>query len=118
MFDFINNFTASVNVPALTLFLVLVCVHYMTIPFWIKALVSDTKGLFLNGNTNRKQMVTRCIYVAALFIAIGVVPYALLWGFTNFTTMMVASVIVFVVDQAVTRTMIARGTLGTVFAAN
>ena len=118
MFDFINNFTASVNVPALTLFLVLVCVHYMTIPFWIKAVVSNIKSLFLNGNTNRKQMVTRCIYVMASAIAIGVVPYALLWGFTNFTTTMVASVIMFVMDQARTRTMIVRGTHNTVFAIN
>ena len=118
MFDFINNFTASVNVPALSLFLVLVCVHYMTIPFWIKALVSNIKGLFLNGNTSRKQMTTRYIYVVASFIAIGVVPYALLWLFTNFTTMIVASVIMFVMDQAMTRTMIARGTHSTVFAAN
>ena len=118
MFESIISFFAGVNVPALTLFLVLVCVHYLTIPFWIKALVSNIKGLFLNGNTNRKQMVTRCIYVMASAIAIGVVPYALLWLFTNFTTMIVASVIMFVVDQAVTRTMIVRGTHSTVFAAN
>ena len=118
MFDFINNFTASVNVPALTLFLVLVCVHYMTIPFWIKALVSNIKGLFLNGNTNRKQMVTRCIYVMASAIAIGVVPYALLWAFTNFATMITASAFMFVMDQAMTRTMIVRDTHNTVFAIN
>ena len=43
MFDFISNFTTSVNVPALSLFLVLVCVHYLTIPFWIKALGSNIK---------------------------------------------------------------------------
>ncbi len=117
MFDFISNFTATVNVPALSLFLVLVCVHYLTIPFWIKALVSNIKGLSLNGNTNRKQM-TRRIYVVASFIAISVVPYALLWLFTNFTTMIVASVIMFVVEEAVTRTMIVRGTHSTVFAIN
>lgn len=118
MFESIISFFAGVNVPALTLFLVLVCVHYITIPFWIKAMVSNIKGLFLSGNTNRKQMVTRCIYVVAVFVAIGVVPYALLWAFTNFTTMIVASVIMFVMDQAMTRTMIARGTHSTVFAIN
>ena len=118
MFESIISFFANTNVAALALFLVIMGIHYIVVPFWIKALVSNIKGLFLIGNTNRKQMVTRCIYVAALFIAVGVVPYALLWGFTNFTTMMVASVIMFVVDQAVTRTMIVRGTHSTVFAAN
>ena len=118
MFDFINNFTTNVNVPGLALFLVLVCVQYMTVPFWIKAVVSKINGLFLSGNTNRKQMATRCICVVASFIAIGVVPYALLWLFTNFTTMIVASTFMFVMDQAVTRTMIVRGTHSTLFAAN
>ena len=118
MFDFISNFTASVNVPALSLFLVLVCVHYLTIPFWIKALVSKINGLFVGSNTNRKQMVTRCIYVMASAIAIGVLPYALLWALTNFATVISASAFMFVVDQAATRTMIVRGTHSTVFAAN
>ena len=118
MFESIISFFAGVNVPALTLFLVLVCVHYITIPFWIKAMVSNIKGLFLSGNTNRKQMVTRCIYVMAAAIAIGVVPYALLWAFTNFATVITASAFMFVLDQAMTRTMIVRDTHNTVFAIN
>ena len=118
MFESIISFFANTNVAALALFLVIMGIHYIVVPFWIKAMISNIKGLFLSGNTNRKQMVTRCIYVAAVFVAIGVVPYALLWAFTNFTTMIVASVIMFVVDQAVIRTMIVRGTHSTVFAAN
>ena len=118
MFESIISFFANTDVAALALFLVIMGIHYIVVPFWCGVAASKIKALFVGSNTNRKQMVTRCIYVMASAIAIGVVPYALLWAFTNFATVITASAFMFVMDQAMTRTMIVRDTHNTVFAAN
>lgn len=117
MFESIISFFAETNVVGVAVFSVLFSLHYITIPFWVGAVAKKINDLF-NGNTTRKQLLIRGVCAIALILTTGVLPYALLWAFTNFATVTVAFVLMFVLDQAVTRVMHLRGVHFTVFTVN
>ena len=117
MFESIISFLAETNVAAVAVFSVAVSLLYITTPFWVGVVAKKINDLF-NGNTTHKQLLIRGVCAITLILTTGVLPYALLWAFTNFTTMIVASVLMFVLDQAVTRVMHLRGVYFTVFTVN
>lgn len=117
MFESIISFFAETNVVGVAVFLAIYGVFYITIPFWAGVVAKKISVLFY-GNTTRKQMLIRGICVIAAILITGVLPYALLWSFTNFATVIVAFVLTFMLDQAVTRVMHLRGVHYAVFFAN
>ena len=117
MFESIISFFADTNVAAVAVFLTVYGVYYITIPFWVGAAAAKIKDLFYK-NTTHKMFLIRCICVFAAITVAGVLPYALLWAFTNFATVTVSSIIVFVMDKAVLRTLYFRDMHYTVFAVN
>ena len=117
MFESIISFLAETNVAAVAVFSILFSLHYITIPFWAGVVAKKINDLFY-GNTSRKQLVIRGICLIAAILITGVLPYVLLWSFSNFATVIVAFVLMFALDQAVTRAMHLRGVYFAVFAAN
>ena len=92
---------SQVNVIALSAFLVASGLFYLTLPLWVSKANTVVYNIVDGAGIHKSKRMAAAIVVAFVMVGACILPYALLWAFSNLVTVMTAVIMMVVVDICV-----------------
>ena len=100
-----ESIISQVNVVAMSTFLVAGGLFYLTLPVWVSNLNASVYNIVDSVGFHKSKRMLAFIAVVIVMIGACILPYALLWAFSNILTVMMTVIIMLVVDICISYRM-------------
>ena len=103
-----ESIISQINVVAMSAFMVVGGLFYLTLPVWVSNLnasvynIVDSAGFH---KSKRASYMVAFIGVVIVMVSVCIMPFALLWAFSNLVTVMMTVIIMLVVDICISYQM-------------
>ena len=100
-----ESIISQINVVAMSTFLVAAGLFYLTLPVWVSNLNASVYNIVDSAGFHKSKRMFAFIAVAIVMLSACILPYALLWAFSNILTVLMTVIIMLVVDICISYRM-------------
>lgn len=100
-----ESIISQINIVAMSTFLVAGGLFYLTLPVWVSNLNACVYNIVDDAGFHKSKRMLAFIAVVTVMIGACILPYALLWAFSNLVTVLMTVIIMLVVDICISYRM-------------
>ncbi len=100
-----ESIITQINVVALSTFLVAGGLFYLTLPVWVSNLNTSVYNIVDSAGFHKSKRMAAFIGVVIVMVSACIMPFALLWAFSNLVTVLMTVIIMLVVDICISYRM-------------